>query len=187
MSRPPNKSSPLPTMSFAPRLQLACLLWPRSLGLRCLVAILLGVALGSLLPAVVPWLAPLRVVGLQASQLVVMPYLVCEVLHALGSLPAGALPVRLVLLIGRDDPNLADWVNGWLANQEAQGWAAAPLRALDSDARGWPEKLNLCTIGVWMIPSVSCHHPSATFCLCSHPSVFWPAQAMSRPGRCPRA
>jgi Pentapeptide repeats (8 copies) len=28
-----------------------------------------------------------------------------------------------------------------------------------------------------MIPSVSCHHPSATFCLCSHPSVFWPAQA----------
>jgi len=68
------------------------------------VAILLGVAQGRLLPAVVPWLAPLRVVGLQASQLVVMPYLVCEVLHALGSRPAGALAVRLVLLIGGDDP-----------------------------------------------------------------------------------
>jgi len=91
-------------MSFAPRLQLARLLWPRSLGLRCLVAILLGVALGRLLPGVVPWLAPQRVVGLQASQLVVMPYLVCEVLHALGSRPAGALAVRLVLLIGGDDP-----------------------------------------------------------------------------------
>ena len=52
----------------------------------------------------VPWLAPLRVVGLQASQ--------------------------LVLLIGGDGSNLADWVNGWLATQEAQGWAAAPLRAL---------------------------------------------------------
>lgn len=76
---------------FAPRLQLGRLLWPRSLGLRCLMAILLGVALGRMLPAVVPWLAPLGVVGLQASQLVVMPYLVCEVLHALGSLPAGAL------------------------------------------------------------------------------------------------
>jgi hypothetical protein len=134
-------------MSFAPRLQLARLLWPRSLGLRCLVAILLGVALGRLLPGVVPWLAPLRVVGLQPSQLVVMPYLVCEVLHALGSLPAGALAVRLVLLIGGDGSNLADWVNGWLATQEAQGWAAAPLRALDSDARGWPEKLIPAPLG----------------------------------------
>jgi polar amino acid transport system substrate-binding protein len=34
---------------------------------------------------------------------------------------ADALPVRLVLLIGGSDPNLADWVNGWLATQEAQG------------------------------------------------------------------
>jgi ABC-type amino acid transport substrate-binding protein len=34
---------------------------------------------------------------------------------------ADALPVRLVLLIGGNDPNLADWVNGWLDGQEAQG------------------------------------------------------------------
>lgn len=34
---------------------------------------------------------------------------------------ADALPVRLVLLIGGADPDLADWVNGWLATQEAQG------------------------------------------------------------------
>jgi hypothetical protein len=34
---------------------------------------------------------------------------------------ADALPVRLVLLIGGNDSNLADWVNGWLATQEAQG------------------------------------------------------------------
>ena len=112
-----------------------------------------------------PWLAPLRVVGPQASQ--------------------------LVLLIGGDGSNLADWVNGWLATQEAQGWAAAPLRALYEHwilMRGDGQKSSIsASFGAWMISSVSCHHPSATFCLCSHPSVFWPAQAMSRPGRCPRA
>ncbi len=90
------------------RRQLLQLLWPRSLGRRCLQAIVLGVLLGRLLPASVPWLAPLGVIGLQASQLVVMPYLVCEVLHALGSLPqdslaglmrrAGAVLAGLVLL-----------------------------------------------------------------------------------------
>lgn len=80
-----------PHLFASRRRWLARLLWPRSLGLRCLLAIALGVALGRLLPAVVPWLGPLGVIGLQASQLVVMPYLVCEVLHALGSLPAGSL------------------------------------------------------------------------------------------------
>lgn len=34
---------------------------------------------------------------------------------------ADAMPVRLVLLIEGKDPNLADWVNGLLACQEAQG------------------------------------------------------------------
>lgn len=98
-----------PSLFRTRRQQLGRLLWPRSLGLRCGLAILVGVALGRLLPAVVPWVAPLGVIGLQASQLVVMPYLICEVLHALGSLPEGSmavllrrggLPLLLLLLIG---------------------------------------------------------------------------------------
>jgi Na+/H+-dicarboxylate symporter/ABC-type amino acid transport substrate-binding protein len=59
--------------------------------MRCLLATVLGVVLGRLLPGVVPLLAPLGVIGLQAAQLIVMPYLVCEVLHSLGHLPAGSM------------------------------------------------------------------------------------------------
>ena len=80
-----------PSLFRSRRTLLARILWPRSLGLRCLLATLLGVVLGRLLPGVVPFVAPLGVIGLQASQLVVMPYLVCEVLHALGHLPAGSM------------------------------------------------------------------------------------------------
>jgi Na+/H+-dicarboxylate symporter/ABC-type amino acid transport substrate-binding protein len=90
------------------RRQLLELLWPRSLGRRCLQAIVMGALLGRMLPASATWLAPLGVIGLQASQMVVMPYLVCEVLHALGSLPresmaglmqrAGTVLVLLLLL-----------------------------------------------------------------------------------------
>ena len=80
-----------PGLYRTPWQRLALLLWPRSLGLRCLLAIVLGLVLGQLWPASVPWLDPLGVIGLQASQLVVMPYLVCEVLHVLGSMPAGPL------------------------------------------------------------------------------------------------
>jgi len=75
--------------------RLARLLWPPDLGQRCLLAIVMGVLLGQLLPGSVAWLAPLGAIGLQASQLVVMPYLVCEVLHALGSMPAGFLGTLL--------------------------------------------------------------------------------------------
>jgi len=80
-----------PSLFRSRRTLLARILWPRSLGMRCLLATVLGVVLGRLLPAAVPWVAPLGVIGLQASQLVVMPYLVCEVLHALGHLPAGSM------------------------------------------------------------------------------------------------
>ena len=34
---------------------------------------------------------------------------------------ARSLPVRLVLLIGGSDPDLYDWINGWLATQDSQG------------------------------------------------------------------
>lgn len=80
-----------PRLFLSRRRRLAGILWLRSLRLRCLLATVLGVVLGRLLPAAVPWLAPLGVMGLQASQLVVMPYLVCEVLHSLGHLPVGSL------------------------------------------------------------------------------------------------
>lgn len=68
------------------------MVWPASLGRRFLLAILAGFAVGWLLPAQVPWLEPIGVIGLQATQLVVMPLLVCELLLSLGSLNPGSLP-----------------------------------------------------------------------------------------------
>ena len=48
---------------------------------------------------------------------------------------AVALPVRLVLLIGDNDPNLADWVNGLVGRPGGTGGAAFAIRAMGSDAR----------------------------------------------------
>ena len=72
-------------------------LWPAAVGQRFFVSILVGVAVGWLLPAAVPALEPIGTVGLQASQLVVMPLLVCEVLQALGRLATDSLPDLLRL------------------------------------------------------------------------------------------
>jgi Na+/H+-dicarboxylate symporter/ABC-type amino acid transport substrate-binding protein len=74
------------------RLLLLLLLWPASLGRGYLQMILVGIAIGIGLPGMVPWLEPIGVLGLQASQLVVMPLLACELLLALGSLAPGSLP-----------------------------------------------------------------------------------------------
>ncbi len=81
-----------PALFQSPLRRLLRLLWPASLGRRFILSILAGFAVGWQLPALVPWLEPIGVIGLQASQLVVMPLLVCELLLSLGSLNPGSLP-----------------------------------------------------------------------------------------------
>lgn len=81
-----------PALFSSPLRRLGGWLWPAAMGQRFAVAILVGAAIGWLLPSVVPALEPIGLVGLQASQLVVMPLLVCEVLQALGRLATGSLP-----------------------------------------------------------------------------------------------
>lgn len=80
-----------PGLYQSPLQRLAGALWPASLTRRFLLAIVLGLLVGLLLPDAMPWLEPVGVVGLQASQLLVMPLLVCELLQSLGSLSRGTL------------------------------------------------------------------------------------------------
>jgi Na+/H+-dicarboxylate symporter/ABC-type amino acid transport substrate-binding protein len=86
-----------PRLFKSPLRRLGGWLWPASVGQRFLVAILAGAGLGWLLPAWVPFVEPLGLLGLQASQLVVMPLLICEVLLALGRVAQGSLPNLLRL------------------------------------------------------------------------------------------
>lgn len=80
-------------------------IWPKPIGQQCLLMLVLGLALGLLLPDRTGWLAPLASLFLQASQIVVMPYLICELLLGFGHLPAGSLGhlIRLggVVLVGQ--------------------------------------------------------------------------------------
>jgi len=82
---------------------------PRTIGSQCLLALLLGLVLAYQLPVLAPLLRPLGQIFLRASQIVVMPYLLCELVGALGGLSGrsmrllgrfGAVVLLLVLLIG---------------------------------------------------------------------------------------
>ncbi|MFM7314773.1 MAG: cation:dicarboxylate symporter family transporter, partial [Cyanobium sp.] len=82
---------------------------PRSIGSQCLLALLIGILLAWRLPGLTPWLQPLGQIFLRASQIVVMPYLLCELVGALGGLGTpsmrllgrfGGLVLLLVLLLG---------------------------------------------------------------------------------------
>ena len=82
---------------------------PRSIGSQCLVAMVLGVLLAYQLPLPIPVLQPLGQIFLRASQIVVMPYLLCELVGALGGLSTpsmrllarfGGAVLLLVLLVG---------------------------------------------------------------------------------------
>ncbi|MCP9817425.1 cation:dicarboxylase symporter family transporter [Synechococcus sp. GreenBA-s] len=65
--------------------------WPRSIGNQCLLMLALGLAYGLLWPGSTALLRPLAKVFLQASQIVVMPFLICELVVGFGSLQTGML------------------------------------------------------------------------------------------------
>ena len=66
-------------------------LWPRSIGNQCLLMLPLGLLIGWLFPHQALALEPLGRIFLQASQIVVMPFLICELVVGFGSLQAGML------------------------------------------------------------------------------------------------
>lgn len=66
-------------------------LWPEGIGNQCLVMLVLGALLGHLAPAVALGLRPLGSLFLQISQVVVMPFLICELIVGFGGLSSGAL------------------------------------------------------------------------------------------------
>jgi proton glutamate symport protein len=68
---------------------LAC--WPTQIGNQCLLMLLAGTLYGLLAPAQTGWLAPVGTVFLQASQIVVMPFLICELIVGFGRLQVGTL------------------------------------------------------------------------------------------------
>lgn len=66
-------------------------LWPRQIGNQCLVMLVAGALFGWLAPAQTSWLQPLATGFLQASQIVVMPFLICELIVGFGRLRPGSL------------------------------------------------------------------------------------------------
>ncbi len=66
-------------------------LWPRQLGNQCLLMLGFGVLLGLWAPTAATALRPLGLAFLQASQIVVMPFLICELIVGFGGLGSGSL------------------------------------------------------------------------------------------------
>lgn len=66
-------------------------LWPRSIGNQCLLMLPLGLMVGLLWPEAAEMLKPVGRVFLQASQIVVMPFLICELVVGFGSLRQGMI------------------------------------------------------------------------------------------------
>ena len=73
-------------------------LLPRSIGGQCILGLLLGIAASLLLGPRVAVLTPLGQIFLRASQIAVMPYLICELVGSLGSLQSASM--RLLSRIG---------------------------------------------------------------------------------------
>ena len=65
--------------------------WYKQLGHQCLLALGLGVVAGLAVPGLAPWLNPLAQIFLRASQVVVMPFLIVELVGSLGGLSDQAL------------------------------------------------------------------------------------------------
>jgi len=65
--------------------------WYKQLGNQCLLALTLGVVAGLAVPGLAPWLSPLARAFLRASQVVVMPFLIVELVGSLGGLSDQAL------------------------------------------------------------------------------------------------
>ena len=66
-------------------------LWPRQIGNQCLLLLIAGVLVGLLAPTAALALKPLGLAFLQASQIVVMPFLICELVVGFGGLGSGSL------------------------------------------------------------------------------------------------
>ncbi len=66
-------------------------LWPRQLGNQCLLMLVAGVLVGLLAPTAAVALRPLGLAFLQASQIVVMPLLICELIVGFGGLGRSSL------------------------------------------------------------------------------------------------
>ncbi|MFM7653617.1 MAG: cation:dicarboxylate symporter family transporter [Vulcanococcus sp.] len=66
-------------------------LLPRSIGAQCLAGLVLGILASLLLGPRVAVLTPLGQIFLRASQIAVMPYLICELIGALGSLQPASM------------------------------------------------------------------------------------------------
>jgi len=79
-------------------------LWPRQIGNQCLLLLVTGVLVGLLAPTAALALKPLGLAFLQASQIVVMPFLICELIVGFGGLGSGSLQRLLrggvVVLLG---------------------------------------------------------------------------------------
>lgn len=70
-------------------------LWPRNVGNQCLLMLVAGGLFGRLAPGQISWVAPLASLFLQVSQVVVMPFLICELLVGFGKLRQGTLGLLL--------------------------------------------------------------------------------------------
>lgn len=69
--------------------------WPRGIGNQCLLMLVVGALLGTLAPDATAALQPLATLFLQVSQVVVMPYLICELIVGFGGLSSGTLQTLL--------------------------------------------------------------------------------------------
>lgn len=107
---------------------------PRSIGSQCLLALGLGLLLAWQLPFVTPWLQPLGQIFLRASQIVVMPYLLCELMGALGGLSTPSM--RLLGRFGGLVLLLQSLIGALLVL-----WLPSLLPELDSSAFFQPESL----------------------------------------------
>jgi Na+/H+-dicarboxylate symporter/ABC-type amino acid transport substrate-binding protein len=101
---------------------------PRTIGSQCLLALVVGMLLAYRLPQLNPVLEPLGQIFLRASQIVVMPYLLCELLGALGGLSTpsmrllgrfGGLVLLLQLLVGS---LLVLWLPSLLPQLDSSGF-----------------------------------------------------------------
>ncbi|MEY3758049.1 MAG: hypothetical protein RLZZ263_1203 [Cyanobacteriota bacterium] len=67
------------------------LLWPRQIGNQCLLMLAAGTLFGLVAPRQTELLSPVATIFLQASQIVVMPFLIMELIVGFGKLPPGSL------------------------------------------------------------------------------------------------
>jgi len=66
-------------------------LWPQQIGNQCLLMLALGAGFGLLAPTKTQLVQPIATVFLQASQIVVMPFLISELIVGFGKLSPGSL------------------------------------------------------------------------------------------------